>query len=954
MQQNLHYLTYKFKLIMKQKLLKSFLLLCAFIVGSIAWADTEVTFTLNDPDAITALGITLPAAGEGTKVESIQKDGVTIAATTAAGKTDTRIFQGSGGNTGKYDFRIYQNGTLTFSAGTQHVKKIVFTGNNIARLAGNGFSTDTWTGSKASVTLTANGTVTIYTIKVTFGDPVENKVVNPEISGETSFLTSTEVTITSETEGATILYCTSGDGTNFTGYQSYTGPFTLNSTATVKAKALKSGMDNSEEVTKTFTKVTATPNVRDITTVGTSDQYVVLNNALVTYKNGNYTYLEDEIGAMLLYCTNDLAAGDMLNGYMHVTNFTTYNGLPEVKAFTLIDCEITHGNTVTPKEMTLEQLTNNDDANPYSLYYSQYVKIVDATVTSAFAGKNCTIEQGGYSIILRDQNSTATLTSTKDDVITVTGHVAIFNDTKQIAVFEQSQLVVKEAPAIPTIAEVRAEATASTVTTQGIVTSCSVGPKYATAFIQDASAAICVYAPVESATDLVVGNKVNVTGKLALQKNLLRIDEPTITLVSSGNTVTPEVITIPEIHADWEGNSLAANKQGQLVKIEKATVTFKNVFANNTSNAEIQQGEKVIMVIGIPEGIEYEVGDEMTVVGNISNNGTLCIDNPTNVEINKYVPDYAELPFEYDGDGKGTLPAGLTQEGLGTKTYASSPKMGFDTTGDILILKINEAPGTLAFDIKGNSFSGGTFKVQTSADGKEYTDLETYTELASTQTELFTLTSDVRYIKWVYTTKDKGNVALGNIKVVDWANETATISEAGYATYVTKHNVSFPADVEAFIATEVNTKLGYIATTKVTAVPKGSPILLKGKADTYTLIPAAESELSDVTGNLLKISDGTVQGGSTIYILAKPADGKVAFYPTKEGTKVKEGKAYLEVPGSAGVKAFYFDGDAETAINEVNGQSSMINGQSIYNLAGQRINKLQKGINIVNGKKVLF
>ena len=32
----------------------------------------------------------------------------------------------------------------------------------------------------------------------------------------------------------------------------------------------------------------------------------------------------------------------------------------------------------------------------------------------------------------------------------------------------------------------------------------------------------------------------------------------------------------------------------------------------------------------------------------------------------------------------------------------------------------------------------------------------------------------------------------------------------------------------------------------------------------------------------------------------------------------------------------------------------MVNGQSIYNLAGQRVSKMQKGINIVNGKKVLF
>jgi len=41
-------------------------------------------------------------------------------------------------------------------------------------------------------------------------------------------------------------------------------------------------------------------------------------------------------------------------------------------------------------------------------------------------------------------------------------------------------------------------------------------------------------------------------------------------------------------------------------------------------------------------------------------------------------------------------------------------------------------------------------------------------------------------------------------------------------------------------------------------------------------------------------------------------------------------------------------------INAVNGQWSMVNGQSIYNIAGQRLQKMQKGLNIVGKKKVLY
>ena len=175
--------------------------------------------------------------------------------------------------------------------------------------------------------------------------------------------------------------------------------------------------------------------------------------------------------------------------------------------------------------------------------------------------------------------------------------------------------------------------------------------------------------------------------------------------------------------------------------------------------------------------------------------------------------------------------------------------------------------------------------------------------------------------------------------------ETATVGAAGYATYVTKNNVSFPDGVKAYIAV-VNGN--YVSLTEVTAVPKNTPVILKGEG-TCELTPADENALNDVSANELKASDEPIEANGTQYVLAKVND-VVGFY--KATGTIPAGKAYLEVP-AAGVKAFYFEADDATAINEVNAQCSMLNGQSIYNLAGQRINKLQKGINIVNGKKIL-
>lgn len=155
-----------------------------------------------------------------------------------------------------------------------------------------------------------------------------------------------------------------------------------------------------------------------------------------------------------------------------------------------------------------------------------------------------------------------------------------------------------------------------------------------------------------------------------------------------------------------------------------------------------------------------------TYSGSISLTSTGATERVVSLSGNVAGAEYATLPFAFN-DGKAAIEGidGLTQDGLGSD-YNSTPKLKFDGTGDYLLLKFNEAPGTLSFDIKGNSFSGGTFKVQTSVNGTDFADLATYTGLGDTQSEEFNnLSSDVRYIKWIYANKASGNVALGNISL---------------------------------------------------------------------------------------------------------------------------------------------------------------------------------------------
>ena len=79
--------------------------------------------------------------------------------------------------------------------------------------------------------------------------------------------------------------------------------------------------------------------------------------------------------------------------------------------------------------------------------------------------------------------------------------------------------------------------------------------------------------------------------------------------------------------------------------------------------------------------------------------------------------------------------------------------------------------------------------------------------------------------------------------------------------------------------------------------------------------------------------------------------GNGKLFKSKGSTNIKPFRAYIHDKSGAGVKPLLFIDDIETSIEEINGED-MENGL-IYNLAGQRIQKMQKGINIVNGKKIL-
>ena len=292
----------------------------------------------------------------------------------------------------------------------------------------------------------------------------------------------------------------------------------------------------------------------------------------------------------------------------------------------------------------------------------------------------------------------------------------------------------------------------------------------------------------------------------------------------------------------------------------------------------------------------YALGDEDYVYSNLvtfSQNG---------------IPlSYATLPFSFNG-GKTDIDDkdGLSHTGLGSDYSVVNTKLKFDSAGDNLILKINENPGALSFNIKGNGFSGGTFKVQVSSDGVSYSDVATYTTLEGGEEEksINDLASNVRYIKWVYTTRSSGNVGLGNINLTKPAvnpetiDITASLNNGFYwATFYNgESRYNLPEGAQAFTLNA--SKQLYILGTDGSVIPAGTAVIIKADSAAITLTKSDDASSISVNGgaNILVGADAPTPTYSVVgtpYVLG--VSGGTLGYYKYTGTGIPAGKAYYIV-----------------------------------------------------------
>ena len=358
----------------------SLVMLALLSVG--AWA-SEITLNTNNVDlSWTAVG----------NDQTTTSQGITIYYAKAGSNTPT-----SQGLTANH-IRFYKSTTVKISAASP-ITKIVFTPDgsytaadcftpNVGTMSG-----QQWTGSASEITFTMAAQYRCKKMVITLED---GSVATPYFTpAEGTYYGPTDVTIHGQ-EGSTVYYTL--DGSNPTTNSAvYSTPITVSQTTTVKAMAVLNG-NNSDVASATYTIETAptVANIAAYAALADNSNAAISNPVVVTYANGQNTYVKDATGFLCIY-GNELS-GKYTQGDVIPAGFgglkTTYNNGAEMHfpLFGFVDA--TETQSVQPDEVTVANFGNSQ--------MWQYVVLKGAQITYhngkylGFRVNNSTDSVAGY------------------------------------------------------------------------------------------------------------------------------------------------------------------------------------------------------------------------------------------------------------------------------------------------------------------------------------------------------------------------------------------------------------------------------------------------------------------------------------------------------------------------------------------------------------------------------
>lgn len=277
----------------------------------------------------------------------------------------------------------------------------------------------------------------------------------------------------------------------------------------------------------------------------------------------------------------------------------------------------------------------------------------------------------------------------------------------------------------------------------------------------------------------------------------------------------------------------------------------------------------------------------------------------------------------------------------------------------VAITFTKDTPTPRTFVIMPSEYDGTT--ANESSDGC----LGAATYDGTNETVTATLSGDVNSFK-IFSTK--GVIYISSIQVVyeKPADHVLSVGGTGWATLYLGLDAKIPEGVTCYRVTAVENGVATLKETRVVngetvGLPAHTAVIVKAEPHTdYTFEYNSSYNYSIVKDNLLMgtITDEhiVVSKNENCYVLSQPEGKEVGLYKaalTDDKFLNNASKAYLPVvaTSTASSNGYRFNIEGTTAI----APSIFDTPQStaIYDLTGRRVEKMEKGIYIVNGKKVI-
>lgn len=175
-----------------------------------------------------------------------------------------------------------------------------------------------------------------------------------------------------------------------------------------------------------------------------------------------------------------------------------------------------------------------------------------------------------------------------------------------------------------------------------------------------------------------------------------------------------------------------------------------------------------------------------------------------------------------------------------------------------------------------------------------------------------------------------------------------TITAAGWATAYFPVAVTIPKNVKAYTGTINN---GYVHLEEIVGtIPANCAVVLSGDAGTYNFEVTTTDETAGNNDFKGEVATFVIPSSDTYYTLRADSDGSNPGFFTKEAGKNIQGfRAYLKVDGASQVRALMFHENTG-----VNIPVELIQSENTYDLQGRRVQTPDRGLYIINGKKVIF